>query len=276
MGRALRSASRRSATLVLLLGLGLFLASAAPVLAGDPLSRVERAWLEQHGPVVVGCFLDYPPFGFVDKQGRPTGITVDFWTRLALDLDFAVQFEPVPFAAQVKGLEQGRFDSLAGMFIMPRREKRFLFSEPWLFINTNMFVRPSLAGKVRSLQDLRGLRVGVVQGDSGQTLVSDAGLTGRAYSEYAQAVRALGAGELDAVVMDEPAMFYLRARLRLWDSITEAGPAVDRGAVALPVRRGDIMLYSILSKGVSRQGPKAVDNLVRKYRLARTPDGGCR
>ncbi len=257
--------------MALALLLGIWLVPAGPARAADPLSKVERAWLDQHGPVVVGCFLGYPPIGFVDQKGRPAGLSVDLWTRMALDLDFVVQFEPVPFAAQIEGLRQGRFDSLAGIFALPRRERWFLFTKPWLFINTNIFVRPSLAAKVRSLRDLRGLRVGVVQDDSGQGLVNGAGLASRAYSEYPQAVRALGDGSLDAVVMDEPVMFFLRAQFRLWDAIMEAGPAVDQGGLALPVRKADIMLYSILSKGLARQGPKVVEALARKYRLARTP-----
>lgn len=242
-----------------------------PALAQDPLTPVERAWVEQHGPVVVGCFVNYPPLGFLDQQGRPVGISVDYWKQLAIDLDLLLQFEPAPIADQIAGLGSGRFDSLAGIFPLPQRARHLSFTKPWFFINTYIFVSPQFKERVRSLNDLHGLKVGVIQGDSAQDLAVNAGLKTIGYSEYPQAVMALAQGQLDAIIMDEPVVFYLRGLHRLWESIVRVGPPVAKGRITLPVRKNDIMLYSILSKGAARIPPADVDRISKKWRLLDTP-----
>ncbi len=45
-------------------------ASASPTSSPASLTAAEKNWLAQKGALQIGAFNDYPPFGFVDKNGK--------------------------------------------------------------------------------------------------------------------------------------------------------------------------------------------------------------
>lgn len=237
---------------------------AGQIQAEDVLTSEERSWLKEHGPIKVGAFNDYPPFGFVDEKGRAAGISIDFWRALAAKLGLKVEFIPAPFKEQLDGLKKGRFDSLAGIFPLAERARFFRFTAHYYTINTHIFVRPESSG-VRGFSDLEGLRVGAVQGDSGQVLAEKSGLKVRGFTSYKDAVLALGRAEVDAIVMDDLVVLYYRAKYG-WDKlIIKAGAPVEEGQMTLPVRKGDGALFNILAKGVALVPAEEVESMAKGW-----------
>lgn len=234
------------------------------VWAGDPLTAQERAWLKQHGVITVGAFNDYPSFGFVDEHGQAQGISIDYWRLLAATLGFTVEFYPTRFSQQLEGLKSGRFDSLAGIFPLKERAAAFDFSRPYFEIGTYIFVRPQYA-HVGGFKNLENLSVGVVKGDSGQILSENAGLKPKTFASYSETIMALAQGEVDAIVMDEPVVAYIRAKNKLGNKIKRVGPPVDEGKMTLPVKKGNTVLLGILNKGVAEISPGQVPGIADKW-----------
>jgi len=226
------------------------LASFPRVWADDVLTQDEKIWLKQHTPVRVGAFNDYPPFGFVGEDGRAQGISVDYWTLLARKLGFEVVFFPTDFNDQLEGLKKGQYDSLAGIFPLEERAKFFDFSRRYMDINTYIFVQSQSSKQVEDLKDLKGMKVGVVQGDSGQVLCENAGLKPEAFKDYPNAIKKLAEGGLDAIVMDELVVYYVLSRNKLRDQVKRVGLPVERGRMTLPVKKGNQTLLDILNKGI--------------------------
>ena len=52
-----------------------FLSLGEKVKAEDPLTREQRAWLDNHGTIQVGAFDYYPPFGFLENPDEPQGMS---------------------------------------------------------------------------------------------------------------------------------------------------------------------------------------------------------
>ena len=233
------------ATLLALLGC----AGAPDRTSPSALSQEEQAWLKQHGPIQVGVFNDYPPIGYLDESGHPQGMAMDYWRLVARHLDLEIAFTPCAFRDQLAGLESGRFDSLSGIFSMEQRKKRFDFSRPYYQLNTSIFTQPELE-HVTGWTDLQGLRIAVVEGDSGQSLAQKAGLTPKAVPSYLEAVLGLLHKTVDAIVLDELVVTYYASAYNALDRIRKAGEPVDRGNLCLPVRKGNRVLLSILNKGV--------------------------
>jgi polar amino acid transport system substrate-binding protein len=234
---------------ILLILVMLFLVSHS--MANDLLSKGQRDWLDRHKEIQVGAFNDYPPFGFVDASGQAQGMSIDFWNIMAQKLSFKVKFHPTAFAQQLEGLKSGRFDSLAGIFPVEERKKFFNFTREYTIIATNIYVRPKYAS-LKGLKDLKGLKVGGVEGDSGKVIAEKAGLKPKGFTSYLSTVQALGREEIDAIIMDELVVNHYVVQNKLEDKIKKIGQPVDQGKMTLPVAKENTMLLGILNKGVSQ------------------------
>jgi ABC-type amino acid transport substrate-binding protein len=213
------------------------------------LTAAEQDWLAQKGTLQVGSFSDYPPVGFVDKNGEAAGIAVDYWNLVADRLGVKVAFTPVLFAEQLDGLKQGRFDSLQGIFPLPEREEWFAFSTPYTTIDTRIFVDAAHMDST-TLESLKGLKVAVVDGDSGQQLADNAGLTTLVVKSYPEAVAAVASGKAQAMIMDEFVAEYYITESDVSAKVKAVGEPVAAGEMTLPTRKDDTVLLGILNKGV--------------------------
>jgi len=233
---------------ILLVFISAFLVSQS--LANDLLTKGQKEWLDRHKEIQVGAFKDYPPFGFVDASGQAQGMSVDFWNLMASKLGFKAKFHPNVFSQLLDGLKSGQFDSLAGIFPLEERKKFFDFTKEYTTIATYIYVRPKYAG-LKGLVDLKGLKVGGVEGDSGKVIAEKAGLIPKGFTSYLSAVHALGREEIDAIIMDELVVNYYAVQNKLGDKIKKIGQPVDQGKMTLPVTKTNTVLLGILNKGVS-------------------------
>jgi ABC-type amino acid transport substrate-binding protein len=236
-------------------------ASASPATSPAPssgsLTAAEQEWLAQKGTLRIGAFNDYPPFGFVDKSGKAVGIAVDYWTLVAESLGVKVAFTPELFADQLEGLKKGRFDSLQGIFALPEREQWFAFSKSFFAIDTSIYVDATHLDRT-TLESLKGLAVAVVDGDSGQQLADDAGLTTLVVKSYPEAVKAVAAGAAQATILDQLVADYYIKKLKFAKKLKAVGEPVASSGMSMPVRKDDTVLLGILNKGIDMVGPWTV------------------
>lgn len=238
---------------------------AASAAAGPGLTAEERAWLDEKGTLKVGAFDDYPPFGFVDGDGEAIGIAADYWRLIGERLGVGIEFFPVQFADQLDGLKAGTYDSLQGIFPLESRKEWFAFSASYLDIPTRMFTTAADAAAVTSLDSLSGMKVAVVEDDSGQQVADDAGLETLVVPGYPDAVKAVAEGRAGAAILDELVGIYYVNQFGLADDMGPAGPAVAEGQMTLPVQRDDAMLLAILDKAQQAIGQQEVDGIVARW-----------
>jgi len=230
----------------------------------DPLTATERAWLEKKGVLNIGVFEDYPPFGFLDATKAPVGMSIDYWNLLAQKLKLKIKFHPSVFDKQLKGLEGGQFDSLAGIFPLPERQKAFDFTKSFYAINTNLFISSGL-GNITSLKDLPPVPVGVVQGDSSQEVAKKAGLEMKVFSTYSETVMALAKVKVKAIILDAPVVAYYIKVKDLEGKIRKVPEPVAQGWMTLPVKQGNIQLLNILNKGISLVSSQEWQKIEQKW-----------
>ena len=250
----------RAIVLTILLGLVFSL----PSCTVDPLTPAQRAWLTQKGTIQIGVFNNYPKFGFLNEAGQPVGLSIDFWNLLAAKLNIKVQFHPAPIDKQLKGLESGRFDSLAGIFFLPERRAQFDFSEPFYTINTCIYVAPNRTG-IKTLADLKKLKVGVVEGDSSHDLAKEAHLDPTLFITYGETVMALAKGKVQAIILDSPVVDYFIRKDSLQNKIRRIEPPVARSQMTLPVKHGNAMLLDILNRGLALITPEERQKIEKKW-----------
>jgi len=109
-------------------------------------------------------FEDYPPYEYVD-DGEVKGINIDLIREAFKRLGLKPFFEPRPWKRAVYEVQNGDIMALSSGFKTEEREKYVYYSEgAGLGMETNCVVALSVSGvKVETLEDLRGLRIGVVR-----------------------------------------------------------------------------------------------------------------
>jgi ABC-type amino acid transport substrate-binding protein len=231
--------------------------------SSSALTADEQAWLADKGTLTVGAFNDYPPFGFVDSGGQAAGIAVDYWKHLAEHLGVQVQFKPEQFDSQLNDLKAGAVDSLQGIFPLESRKQWFAFTGPYLDIPTRIYTDGATGAT--SLDALKGMKVAVVKGDSGQELADDAGLRTLVVAGYPEAVKAVAKGKAQAAILDQLVGDYLINKLGYQDKVHASGAPVADGQMTLPVKKDDTMLLGILRKGQQMVSEDEVNEFVQKW-----------
>ena len=84
----------------------------------------------------------YPPFSFIDKNGKPDGFDVDCINWIAKEMGFKVKHQPTDWAAIVPSLNAKKIDLIAsGMSITPEREAAVNFCTPYWQVIQYLVVR---------------------------------------------------------------------------------------------------------------------------------------
>jgi ABC-type amino acid transport substrate-binding protein len=191
-------------------------------------------------------------------------MSVDFWQIMAYRLGVEVKFTPQLFADQLQSLRDGTCDALAGVFPLPERKKWFAFTRPYYMIDTYIYTDPGNTAH-KTLKSLKGLKVAVVDGDSGQALADGAGLDTLVVAGYPQAVEAVAEGQAQATILDELVGDYFIKQSGVKGRVKRVGDPVDSNPMTIPVRKDDAMLLDILDKGTYMVSDSEFEGIYEKY-----------
>lgn len=93
---------------------------------------------------VNGIDASYPPFAFVDKDGKPSGFDVDSMNWIADKMGFKIKHVPMNWDTIIVSLTAKKIDMVcSGMSISPERKKAVTFSNPYYSVRKYLMVRSS-------------------------------------------------------------------------------------------------------------------------------------
>ncbi len=154
--------------------------------------------------LTVGSDIPYPPF----EQGKPgdySGFDIELMEAIGEKIGRTVEFQDTSFETIFRDVGQGKFEAVASAAtITPEREKEVAFSDPYYLSEQAILVKEG--SDITGLADLSGKVVGAQQGTTGLELgkqKADAGEL-RPYPEGPDAINALKAGTVEAVIIDAP------------------------------------------------------------------------
>ncbi|HSM91390.1 MAG TPA: transporter substrate-binding domain-containing protein [Anaeromyxobacteraceae bacterium] len=201
--------------------------------------------------VIVGADPDYPPYEFVDRDGKPAGYNVDLTRAIADVMGMTVEFRFGKWARMREALRSGEVDVLQGISWSEERAKDLDFAAPHAIVHHAIFARRG-APAVTSLDDLRGKRVIVFGGG-----IMDEQLTRRGFGQDlvrtgtpADAMRRLAAGQGEYVALALLPGVYIARDLGL----TNVEPVARRVAAesyGYAVRKGEGELLARFDEGLA-------------------------
>ncbi len=179
-------------------------------------------------PIVVGGDRAYPPYEFIDKDGKPAGYNVDLTKAIAEVMGIKVEFRFGNWSDMRDGLANGRIDILEGLSYSDARSLSVGFSPAHTIVHHAIFARRDGA-PVNTLEELRGKKVVVFRDGIMHERLKRLGFEKDLIlpPTPAEAMRLLASGEGDYAVLAMLPGMYLIRELRLSNLVPVAGAVVS-------------------------------------------------
>ncbi len=233
------------ALLLFLLLFGLIIAPAAEA----DRSRKEVAL--ENRVIIVGGNRDYPPYEFIDADGKPNGYNVELTQAIADVMGIKVEFRLGGWSTMRTALQNGDIDVLQGMSYSDERAKEVDFSLPHTIVNHAVFARRE-SPMVSSIEDLKGKDVVVHRSGIMHDYLYKSGFDGNLILKDTpgDVMRLLASGKHDyAIVAIVPGMYMIR-ELKL-SNLTPVVRNVATHRYCYAVSKGDAELLSRFNEGLA-------------------------
>lgn len=142
---------------------------------------------------------EYPPFEFVNEDGKPDGFNIDLIRQLADYADREIMIDLMPWHVVVDSMRTGSKTYVTSMYISEQRELLYLFTNPHNKVSQAMFVPKG--SDIKSLEDITDKTILVEEDDIMHEIVHDMRINGDVikYENYTEALQALAEGKGDVV-----------------------------------------------------------------------------
>jgi polar amino acid transport system substrate-binding protein len=231
--------------------------------------------LVKQGQLTVCTGLPYAPFEF-QRGNEVVGFDVELTELVAKDLGVKQEYVDTPFEGIKSGqdLNSGKCDvAAAAMTITEEREQALDFSEGYFDAHQAMLVR---AGKgYKTLADLKGKRVGVQTGTTGEIYVKEQNdkekldLKIVAYEDLGAEQAALEGGQIEAIINDLPVWTeYVKENPGKFEIAAEFDTGEQYG---MAVKTGNKALLDVINKVLAKAKQDGTYDKVYEKWIGRKP-----
>lgn len=155
-----------SKLLVLLMCLGLILGIVTGCGGGSTTDEVSSSKSE-NDIWVVGTSPDYPPFEFVDEDGKYAGFDIELAEKVAEKLGKELKIEALEFESLIEALKRGKIDAIIScMNPTPERLEEADFTQGYHEVEHGIVIKPDDDVKIEKLEDVFKYEFGVQTGTS--------------------------------------------------------------------------------------------------------------
>ncbi len=210
----------------------------AAICCSAALTSAALAYDPAQTSILVGTSCTYPPYEFVDTEGKPAGFDIDLMNALGEKMGKEIEwFDTGRFDALLASVSAGKVDcAIAGMSATPERAQRMLFSD--IYEESHSAFLVATGTELQSLEELKGKVGAVQQGTVEETFlmaVADQyGFTLKIFPKFDDCVLDLLTDRTDFTLMDVPAAkeyltlekFNGKIKIAFSQSVTGAGKAI--------------------------------------------------
>ncbi|MBT2513264.1 ABC transporter substrate-binding protein [Arthrobacter sp. ISL-30] len=190
------------------LAVGALALTACGTPSGGSAPAASGVQLIESGKLTVCSDIPYEPFEFV-KDGKNVGFDMDLASEIAKDL----QVEPNVLTVPFEGIQSGQALStnqcdvaISGISITDARKTVMDFSTPYL--DDDLSLLTTKASGLTKLDELKGKKVGVQQGTTGEEYAKEKGLETIQYENTGLLIQAIKTGGVDAAINNQSVLGF--------------------------------------------------------------------
>ena len=234
------------------------------LLLASPLAMSEQA----DDTVTVGIVGDNKPFSFDDGPGA-SGFSVDVLREVARNADLNFRFRAGSWPEIYDAFLRGELDVIDGISFSAERAENILFTEPYHLRQTYLMhnnQRP--LGDIRTLSDLKGLRVGIVRDVYYREALDAQGVSLTSYDSVHSLIRALAFGWVDVIIGPRLTLHYYANQAGFgFLEIAGTAPLGDLATedFRIGVLKAKSELYQRISSGLEQVPAKRINELLQRW-----------
>ncbi len=219
------------------------------------------------GTLRVGTEGAYPPYNFMNDDGKLAGFEIDLGNELCKRTEMTCEFIQNEWDSIIPNLLSGNYDAImAGMSITDERKKTITFSDEYKPVSPSLYA--VVKGTTLDFTDLTDASIGVQGGTIQATFAEEkfgADNTIKSYEKPDQSIADLAAGNVDAVLADDE---FIRTAVGGSNDMLEiTGPEeLIGGGIGIGMRPDDTELHAKLNKALaSMKEDGSLEELTKKY-----------
>ena len=217
--------------------------------------------------ITFGTNAEFPPFEYVTSGGvigDYDGIDMAIAKKIGEDIGKEATINNMEFDSLLIALQNGQVDAvIAGMTVTDERKESVDFSIPYYTATQVMIVKED--SDITQASDMADKKIVVIQGYTGETVVSDMGYKYESFKKGTEAVLELVNGKCDVVVIDSAtASKYVQDNEGL--KIVEDPSAFDAEEYAIAVKKGNTELLDQINASIQTMlDDGTISDLSAKY-----------
>lgn len=215
------------------------------------LNDREQQWLDSKNKIRVAAMDAWPPFNFIDSDGKPAGIGSDIVESLNRRLEGKLKLVPGAWKELYDGVKEQRLDAIMDITPKPAREEFFNFTKPYLDV-PHVIVAQSSVAHIANEDGLVGKVLALEKGFGNVKYFRQnyPEVTIREYRDTAHALGAVVRGEVDAYAGNRGVALYLIEKELMTNLKIHGRLRKDGSILALGTRKDWPILRDILQKAL--------------------------
>lgn len=226
------------------------------VIADGTYRRLHKKWFAAYQipverTIIVGGDRNFPPFEYIDSNGRPAGFVVDITRAIARELNMDIQIQLGNWSERLESLSNGKIDVIQGIFYSPDRDDTLDFSQPYTALNYVSATRKGSNPPPESFEELAGRHIMIQKDDLIAEYLQKYGLIDHVSfaEDQTQVLEAVAEGRVDCgLVIRINALHVIRQHG--WDNIVLGKHSFVPGEYCYAVSHGQKELLANFSEGL--------------------------
>ena len=206
---------------------------------------------------------NYPPYSFLNADGKLQGITIDQWKLFEEKTGIKVTITGMEWSQAFAAMQAGKFDVIDTISFNTERDAYLDYTKPYTTIDVPIFFHQNISG-ITDVNSLKGFTVAAKKGDNAINILRQNGITSIVeYHSAEDLIKAAKEQKLVVFVMGKPPAMYYMYKMQIQDKFKLSSSYLYTSQFHRAVHAGNKELLDILNNGfgeITESEYKEIDN----------------
>jgi len=211
-------------------------------------------------PIKIVMDNNYPPYVFLNSDGKLQGILIDQWKLWEMKTGRPVDIHAMDWHEALRRMKTGEFDVIDTVFKTPERSHWLDFTRPYARLEVAAFFDEEISG-ISDAASLSGFVVAVKKGDAAIDLLKQNGVdTLLPFSSYEAIIQSAKEHKITVFVMDAPPAHYFLHKFGIHGQFKKS-PPLNTGEFHRAVLKGNAGMLKLVEDGFDLISSEERDNI---------------